>query len=213
MKMRWRRQALVALTLAPAPATGKSKPAMPANNRIASLLLAACLSTSALAAPQPAPATLAPLLQTISERLTIANQVALTKWDSHKPVEDSLREQQVIANAQQQAQTYQIKPEEIGPFVAAQIEANKLVQYALLAKWQSAGKAPVIARPDLVTQIRPVMDKLQIKLLQQYAAFAPHRRDPQCPAWLTQARRDMASDSIHDLALVRAVGELCLGPQ
>lgn len=186
---------------------------MPANNRIASLLLAASLSTSALAAPHPAPDTLAPLLQTISERLTIADQVALTKWDSHKPVEDSTREQQVIANAQQQAQTYQIKPEEIGPFLAAQIEANKLVQYALLAEWQDAGKAPVIARPDLVTQIRPVMDKLQIKLLQQYAAFAPYRRDPQCPAWLTQARRDMASDRIHDLAMVRAVGELCLSPQ
>ncbi|KPA92363.1 putative chorismate mutase [Pseudomonas asplenii] len=186
---------------------------MSPNNRIASLLLAACLSTSALAASPPAPDSLAPLLQTISERLTIANQVALTKWDSGKPVEDSTREQQVIANAREQAQAYQLKPEEVGQFIAAQIEANKLVQYALLAKWRNAGKAPVIARPDLVTQIRPVMDQLQVKLLKQYAAFAPHRQDPQCPAWLSQARRDLASDNIHDLALVRAVGELCLHPQ
>ncbi|QXI28894.1 chorismate mutase [Pseudomonas vanderleydeniana] len=186
---------------------------MPLNKRLASLLLASCLSTSALAATPPAPNSLAPLLQTISERLTIANQVALTKWDSGKPVEDSPREQQVIANAREQAQAYQLKPEEVGQFVAAQIEANKLVQYALLAKWHNSGKAPVIARPDLVTQIRPVMDQLQVKLLQQYAAFTPYRQDPNCLAWLTQARRDLASDSIHDLALVRAVGELCQRPQ
>ncbi|UUQ67246.1 chorismate mutase [Pseudomonas fuscovaginae UPB0736] len=186
---------------------------MSPHNRIASLLFATIVSTSALAATPPVPESLAPLLQTISERLTIADQVALTKWDSGKPVEDSLREQQVIANAAEKAQSYQLKPEEIGPFISAQIEANKLVQYALLAKWRDAGKAPVIARPDLVKQIRPVLDQLQIKLLQQYAAFAPHRQDPQCPAWLAQARQDLATDSIHDLALVRAVGELCLRPQ
>ncbi len=133
------------LTLAPALAHGK----LGAHDVT---LFATIVSTSALAATPPAPESLAPLLQTISERLTIADQVALTKWDSGKPVEDSLREQQVIANAAEKAQSYQLKPEEIGPFISAQIEANKLVQYALLAKWRDAGKAPVIARPDLVKQ-------------------------------------------------------------
>ncbi|AMB86545.1 chorismate mutase [Pseudomonas agarici] len=185
------------------------------NYRIVSLLLASLLGANVLAAPAPAkaPDALPPLLRAISERLNIAEQVALTKWDSAKPIQDSSREQQVIANARQQAATYKIQPEDIGEFVAAQIEANKLVQYALLAKWRAAGKAPVIPRPDLVTQIRPALDRLQARLLQHYAAFAPYRQDPQCPAWLIQARQTLTSDTLHDLALIRATGELCQNPR
>ncbi|MGY2200700.1 chorismate mutase [Pseudomonas gingeri] len=185
------------------------------NNRIVSLLLASLLSANVLAAPAPAkaPDALAPLLQAISERLSIADQVALTKWDSGKPIQDTPREQQVIANARQQSATYKLQAEDIGEFVAAQIEANKLVQYALLAEWRAAGKAPVIPRPDLVTQIRPALDQLQTRLLQHYAAFAPYRQDPQCPTWLSQTRDALASDTVHDLALIRATGELCLKPQ
>ena len=51
-------------------------------------------SASALAAPP----TLEPLLNSIAERLEIADQVALSKWDSKKPVEDKKREQEVIAS-------------------------------------------------------------------------------------------------------------------
>ncbi|BBP74242.1 hypothetical protein PHLH7_03460 [Pseudomonas sp. Ost2] len=215
MKMRWRSQGLVTLTLGLHPPPKKSKPAMLPNNRIVSLLLASLLSANVLAAPAPAkaPDALAPLLQAISERLSIADQVALTKWDSGKPIQDTPREQQVIANARQQAATYKLQTEDIGEFVAAQIEANKLVQYALLAEWRAADKAPVIPRPDLVTQIRPALDQLQTRLLQHYAAFAPYRQDPQCPAWLSQTRDALASDTVHDLALIRATGELCLKPQ
>ncbi|CAD5203832.1 chorismate mutase [Pseudomonas sp. FEN] len=180
---------------------------------LVSPLLLILLSASAFAeTPKPtaAPASLAPLLQAVSERLAIADQVALTKWDSGKPIQDGPREQQVIANAAQQAATYQLTPEDVSQFLAAQIEANKLVQYALLAKWQAAGKAPTITRPDLVKQIRPALDQLQIRLLQHYAAFAAFRKDPQCPTWLAQERQARNTDSLHDLALVRAVGELCI---
>jgi len=116
----------------------------------------------------------------------------------------------VIANAAKLAPTYKLDAEEVSQFLAAQIEANKLVQYALLAKWHADGKAPDTARPDLVNQIRPQLDQLQIRLLQNYAAFAPYRNDPQCPNWLNQQRKAQGKDAIHDMALVRAVGELCI---
>ena len=173
---------------------------------IASLIsLNACASTDT-----PVPAALAPLLATIAERLNVADQVALTKWDSGKPIQDSPREVQVIAAAARLASTYKLNAEEVSQFLAAQIEANKLVQYALLAKWTAAGNAPTTARPDLVGQIRPQLDQLQTRLLQNYAAFAPYRQDPHCPAWLNQQRQRQATDSIHDLALIRATGELCV---
>jgi len=173
---------------------------------IASLTsLNACAGTTA-----SIPAELALLLTTMSERLNVADQVALTKWDSGKPIQDSPREAQVIAAAAKLAPAYKLDAEEVSQFLAAQIEANKLVQYGLLAKWSEAGSAPTSVRPDLVQQIRPQLDQLQIRLLQNYAAFAPYRQDPRCPSWLNQQRRKLSSDALHDLALIRAAGELCV---
>ncbi|MEQ7918496.1 chorismate mutase [Xanthomonas sp. WHRI 1810A] len=164
-------------------------------------------------AVEPAPETLEPLLATLSQRLDIADLVALTKWDSAKPIQDSDREAQVIANALQQARQYGVSEDEVGQLLAAQIEANKLVQYGLLAAWQTAGQAPATKRPDLKDEIRPRLDELQTRLLAQYAAFSPFRSHPACSAWLNQARPHLARDPLHALALVRATGELCTGTQ
>lgn len=146
----------------------------------------------------------------MSERLDIADLVALTKWDIGKSIQDSPREQQVIANAAKSALDYKLDADDVSAFLAAQIEASKLVQYALVAQWHAAGKAPDTARPDLVVHIRPQLDALQGRLLNAFAAFAPYRKNPDCPGWLTQQRKSVSTDGIHDLALVRAVGELCI---
>lgn len=185
---------------------------MPSPKRLLTLC-AALITLTACAGPpttSPAPAPLAPLIATISERLAIADQVALTKWDSGKPIQDSPREALVIAAAAKLAPTYSLDAQEVSQFLAAQIEANKLVQYALLAKWHEEGKAPDTPRPDLVRQIRPHLDQLQGRLLREYSAFAVYRQDPECPNWLIQQSRLQAKDTIHELALTRAVGELCV---
>lgn len=173
--------------------------------------LLALLGTNAHAAPVAAPPeSLAPLLQTLNERLNIGDLVALTKWDSGKPIQDSPREAQVIANARTLAAERKLDVENVAQLLAAQMEANKLVQYGLLAQWQAAGAAPDTPRPDLGQQIRPRLDELQTRLLQQYAEFVPYRRDPNCPAWLAQARSGLSGDALHELALTRATGELCV---
>jgi chorismate mutase len=177
-----------------------------ANLLTASLL--ALLGTSAHAAV-PAD-SLKPLLETLNERLNIGDLVALTKWDSGKPIQDSPREAQVIANARTLAAERQLDPEEVAQLIAAQMEANKLVQYGLLSQWQAAGAAPDTPRPDLGKQIRPRLDELQTRLLQQYADFAPYRHDANCPLWLAKARSGLTRDALHDLALTRASGELCV---
>ncbi|MFJ2682871.1 chorismate mutase [Pseudomonas sp. NPDC087342] len=177
------------------------------------LLCCAALGLAVLTAQASAPASppqaLQPLLVTLNERLNIGDLVALTKWDSGKPIQDSPREAQVIANARQLATDRKLDPEDVGQLLAAQMEANKLVQYGLLAKWQTAGKAPDTPRPDLAKQIRPRLDELQNRLLQQYADFAPYRNDPHCASWIAQARPRLAKDKLHELALIRATGELC----
>ncbi|MGE1094882.1 chorismate mutase [Pseudomonas zeae] len=179
--------------------------------RFAHLLTATLLAVLTTSAQAAAPAeTLKPLLETLNERLNIGDLVALTKWDSGKPIQDSPREAQVIANARTLATERQLDAEDVAQLIAAQMEANKLVQYGLLAQWQASGAAPDTPRPDLGKQIRPRLDELQTRLLQQYADFAPYRHDANCPVWLAKARIGLAHDALHELALTRATGELCV---
>lgn len=166
----------------------------------------------ASAGASAAPPTLEPLLNSIAERLAIADQVALSKWDSKKPVEDKKREQEVIASVVAQAPSYKLTPAAVEQFFSAQIEANKLVQYTYLSDWQLLGKAPDDPRPDLVKQIRPQLDQLQKRLLQQLADFSPQRADPQCPQWLAQAVHEPLNDPMRQLAMIRATAELCTRP-
>ncbi|MFO5730323.1 hypothetical protein ACLBSV_31090, partial [Klebsiella pneumoniae] len=79
-----------------------------------------------------------------------------------------------------------------------------------MSDWQLQGKAPNDPRPDLVGQIRPKLDLLQKRLLQQLADFTPERSNPQCPQWLAQANHAAAHDPLHQLAMIRATAELCL---
>ncbi|WP_448144794.1 chorismate mutase [Pseudomonas silesiensis] len=158
----------------------------------------------------PGPKALELLVATLKDRLEIADLVALTKWDSAMPIQDGDRESQVIASAQQTAAKFGINKDDIKELLAAQIEANKLVQYGLHAAWFTAGEAPDTLRPDLKGQIRPQLDDLQARLLEQYVRFSPYRTHPDCSVWLKQARTNLASDALHDVALVRATGELCI---
>ncbi|OLF56616.1 chorismate mutase [Pseudomonas chlororaphis] len=179
---------------------------MPSPIKTCLALCAALLAGTAHAEP----ASLAPLLGSIEERLAIADQVALSKWDSHKAVEDRPREREVIAGAVAQAAEYTLDGATVEQFFAAQIEANKLVQYARLSEWTLQGQAPDAPRPDLVGQIRPQLDRLQKRLLQQLADFGPYRHDPQCPQWLARASHDGDRTALRQLALVRATAELCV---
>ncbi|AKJ97688.1 chorismate mutase [Pseudomonas chlororaphis] len=174
-------------------------------------LCAVVLASTAQAAP--APDALTPLLNAIGERIAIADQVALSKWDTHKPVEDRQREREVIAAAVAQAPAYKLTADTVEAFFSAQIEANKMVQYIDLSDWALAGKAPDLPRPDLVGEIRPQLDRLQKRLLQQLADFAPYRTDPQCPQWLACATHNDKQHPVHRLALIRATGELCTAPK
>lgn len=80
------------------------------------LLCPAYINADATAAPvhenSRVPQSLLSLLNIINERLAIADQVAVTKWDSGQPVQDSERELIVIADAQTRAAEYSVDKNE-----------------------------------------------------------------------------------------------------
>jgi chorismate mutase len=111
--------------------------------------------------PQNAIGNLQPLMETSAQRLVIAEQVALAKWYSGAPVEDTAREGQVLAGVIQAGESRGLHPAAVADFFKGQIEANKLVQYSLLAEWRRAGKAPDHTPVNLADTIRPDLDELE----------------------------------------------------
>lgn len=119
------------------------------------LLAAWAICARGGAYPQNAIAKLQPLVETSFQRLAIAEQVALAKWDGGRPVEDPSREAQVILDAIKKGEARGLDQASVSDFFRAQIEANKLVQYSLLAEWRRIGKAPDHSPVDLAGTIRP----------------------------------------------------------
>ncbi|MCW3478882.1 chorismate mutase [Neisseriaceae bacterium JH1-16] len=153
------------------------------------------------------------LVDAVAQRLAVADQVALAKWDGGKAVEDRPREQQVIAGAVAQSVATGLEGDRVARFFADQIEANKLVQYALLADWRRAGAAPAMPRASLVSEIRPRLDRLQGLLLQLLAASSVQRRQQDCSVRLAKLAGNYAqrhgNDAVHAIALDRALASVC----
>jgi chorismate mutase len=115
--------------------------------------------------PQSGSDALQRLVETSAQRLIIAEQVALAKWDKGIPVEDASREAQVIVHAVRAGESRGLDQQLVSDFFRAQIDANKLLQYALLAEWRRVGKVPDHRPVDLANTIRPELDEVDIALI------------------------------------------------
>ena len=169
--------------------------------------------------PQDVIDRLQPLVETSARRLAIAEQVALAKWDSKRPVEDASREEQVIASATKAGQSRGLDPASVSNFFRAQIEANKLVQYALLAEWRRTGKAPDHKPVDLGRTIRPELDEVDKELIAELEESTAIRASASCRIEIAKAAGRYVSAHKNDLgplegiALDRALASACTGPQ
>jgi chorismate mutase len=180
------------------------------------VVITAISNLSGAATAQSNPATglaLHDFIDAASYRLALADQVALTKWDSRKPIEDGPREKVVIDAAVAKATEKGLPEHRVRVVFADQVEANKLVQYRLLAQWERAGGAPATARPNLVLEIRPTLDRLQIRLIDDMAGTADLSARPDCARQVAVAVGEYVSeknlDALHALALDRALARIC----
>ncbi|TDF85013.1 chorismate mutase [Pseudomonas sp. H9] len=176
---------------------------------IPALLLTPLLLSQGCATPPPPDNNLQRLLNSVEQRLDIAQAVALNKWDSGQPVQDAGREIQVITNVQAQATRFGVDAERAATFFTDQIEANKLLQYSALSKWHAVGSAPQTHRVDLAKHLRPQLDRLQRNLLSELAAFDRNRPEPCQPA-VARAIGQRTQNPQQALALIRATAHLCV---
>ena len=154
-------------------------------------------------------------METSARRLAIAEQVALAKWDSGTPVEDAAREAQVIASATKAGESRGLDPAWVSNFFRAQIEANKLLQYSLLAEWRRLGKAPDHTQVSLAGAIRPKLDKVQEVLIAELAEAAEIRASASCRTDIAKAVGKYVSahknnfSSLETTALNGAMAAVC----
>jgi chorismate mutase len=139
---------------------------------VAAFLLAAC------AQPQPAYDPVGNLLGLIDQRLALAGDVALSKWNSDAPVEDLARENEIVAAIGAETPRYGLEPALARDFFRAQIEASKIAQNARLAEWRAEKRPKFPNAPDLQRDIRPRLDRLTPQLLEALARALPALKTP-----------------------------------
>ena len=177
------------------------------------LLLAgagACvLARSAAAAPLVGADPLMTLVALMRQRLDLMVEVARSKWNTGSSVEDLAREKSLAEDVARIAPGYGLDPQLAATFFRAQIEAAKLVESALIARWTLAHTAAFAEAPDQRTVIRPKIDRLTEELLAALAAVAPALKRNDADRIVAAAR---SPDDVMALAMTRAsqpLLELC----
>lgn len=104
------------------------------------------------------------------ERLALMEQVAADKWNNARPIDDPVREANVLKAALARSRTAGLDPAVAWRFIVAQMEAAKLVQRYYFGVWQVEGVDQVPGAPDLVTELRPRIGALSADLIAAMAA-------------------------------------------
>ncbi|HZE00884.1 MAG TPA: gamma subclass chorismate mutase AroQ [Pseudonocardiaceae bacterium] len=146
------------------------------------------------------------------QRILVSDEVAATKFRSGAPVEDLLRERQVLAEAGRRAVQLGLDQELAIRFLRSQIYASKIVQSGLLARWQAHPEQAPSTTPDLQS-IRERLDQLDEQLLEQLrCARGTHRLASLCHR-LRELRIPVAAahhlDTLHHRALIPATEWPC----
>jgi len=174
---------------------------------VRALASAACAVALAAQASPPPASGFDRVAELSAQRLLLADQVAASKRFSGKPVEDAERENAQLAKAREQAAARALPAEPAAAFFRAQIEANKLIQYRLLAQPARAGKAVDLG------PVRERLDAINAQLFDALPGALGEAREPDCERRAFDAQRSAARrhrlDELHRTALARAFGDLC----
>ncbi len=147
-----------------------------------------------------------------ADRLATADLVAAAKYGTGSPIDDPVREQQVLDSVARQAVDAGGDPEATVRVFRDQIEANKLVQRALHRTWDADPSTAPTERPDL-GEVREEINRVNGELVRALAASTPARTAPYCGWLLTAAavhvRHEKGLDPLHATALRRALPSVC----
>lgn len=156
---------------------------------------------------------LADLVTLAAKRINTGDEVSAAKFGTPQPIDDPVREQQVLNGVAEQSSRLGINPAESTQFFRDQIEASKVVQRGLYQLWTAHPELRPTAKPDLTKKVRPELDQLTDDIMQQLKATtaARHASAQQCGMQSSQAFDDGAKslDQLHRQALSVALRSVC----
>jgi chorismate mutase len=171
----------------------------------AALVVARSAAAASLTGTDP----LMGLVTLMRQRLDLMVDVARSKWNTGSSVEDLAREKGLADDVAGLAPRHGLNPQLAATFFRAQIEAAKLVESALIARWTLAHAKAFADAPDQRAVIRPKIDRLTEELLAALAAVAPALKRDDADRIVEAAR---LPDEVMALAMTRALQpllELC----
>ncbi|MEV4238568.1 MULTISPECIES: gamma subclass chorismate mutase AroQ [unclassified Nocardia] len=180
----------------------------------ATLLLAAPDSRAQTLDNDPA---LDRIVALVTERLDTADAVAAAKWATatqnggEPSIDDPVREAQVYDAMARLGADRGLPESWIHQVFYGQIEANKIVQRGLVTRWRFDPAAVPSAPPDLAS-VRPVIDRVNVEIVDQLALRRAELTGPTCTERLVPPVFGVLAadrDALHQAALVRAAAALC----
>ncbi|WP_107653537.1 chorismate mutase [Nocardia suismassiliense] len=158
------------------------------------------------------------LVALVLERLDTGDAVAAAKWvaaaeSGTEPTIDDPAREAVVYDAMAKLGAGRDLPEPwVRQVFSGQIESNKIVQRGLITRWRFDPVAAPGSAPDLAA-VRPVIDRVNIEIVDQLAARRAELTAPDCAERLAYSVFGVFgagnTDALHQAALVRAAAALC----
>lgn len=162
---------------------------MPVRLALLAVLLACALPTARAASPTE---TLRGLM---AERLALMEDVARSKWSTGAAIADPVREQALLEAGATAAARGGHDPAAIVLLLGAQIEAAKMVQERLFARWRAEGRDAFPDADGLLAAVRPEIARISAALVPAWLAARPELRLCSARAALATVPQGLAEDS------------------
>lgn len=120
-------------------------------------------------ATPPLPEESEPVVALMAERLSLAHDIAWTKWADGLPVRDPVRENALVERLTKQGVAGGFEEEMVIRFVKAQIEASCMEQEAWMAKWRKDTPLPP-GEPPTLESLRMKIDRISQFMVAEWAA-------------------------------------------
>lgn len=146
-------------------------------------------------------ASIQPLWRQINLRLSVMPDVARSKWNINRPIEDTDREHSIIIRLTRDAETFGVHQSWAEAFFRAQIDAAKQYQYELFAQWERDKVGLFQNVPALNTVTRPYLDKITMQMLSEVVTAWPAIRDPATHRQIGSAIRQLSTNLPYPEAL------------
>ncbi|ECC8922916.1 chorismate mutase [Salmonella bongori] len=151
--------------------------------RTIAIFLCSLLMCSTTFADSVTSVSLGALSDALNERMLLMKEVAAYKMKYQLPVNDFAREQNVFAEAEEEAKNNGLDPRSVRPFIRSLMDAGKAIQQRYLAQWRAGLSPPFPTQALSVSRqrIRQIDNQLLIIISQRLMVGAFSHEDM---AWL-----------------------------